>query len=164
MNNKEKIEYLAKNYYYRMHQSAMFILNDYHLAEDACQDTMIKLMSLTDHMEDVTTEGIRSLCFVILKNTARDIGRKWHRQIPSDILFENEELPKDVNAYPSDTEDMINDILLLPYHYRSVIALRCLANRTSKETADFLGSNVATVNARLSRAKKILKEKWNIVA
>jgi len=164
MKNKEKIEYLSNRYYKSMHNAAMIILGDYHLAEDACQDTFIKLIRNADILDDITSERVKNYCFVLLRHTATDIARKWHRQVPTEILYEDNVVPEVSDEYPYETEDMIKDIMSLPYHYRVVVTMRCLGKHSSRETAEYLGSNVSTVNARLSRAKKILHEKWNTVA
>ena len=56
---------------------------------------------------------------------------------------------------------LAEEIEKLPEGYRDVLVLRCLEGLSAEQTADMLGMNVNTVNIRLTRARKLLKQKLN---
>lgn len=164
MDQKEKIGYIADHYAKPMHTAAFHILNDYHEAEDACQESLLKLYNAVDRIEDVTTASARAYCVTTARNTAVDMARKKARQIPSGAAVISPEYVAAFDSYPSDADGMIDDIEELPEKYRNIIRMRCLEEKSAEETAEILNSSVGTVNTQLSRARSILKSKWFRIA
>ena len=164
MDQKEKIGYIADHYAKPMHTAAFHILNDYHEAEDACQESFLKLYNAVARIEDVTTASARAYCVTTARNTAVDMARKKARQIPAGNAVINPEDVAAFDSYPSDTEGMIGDIEELPEKYRNIIRMRCLEEKSAGETAEILNSSIGTVNTQLSRARSILKSKWFRIA
>lgn len=164
MNGKEKIEYVVRNYGDRMHAEAMCVIHEYYLAEDACQNAYIRLLEIADSIFDIKDERARNLCIVAVRHAAYDILRKWNRQPPMDFHYDDETRLEYIDEYPSDTEDLMQDIMILPEYYRTVITMRCFIKNSCTETAKLTSSSVGTVNSRLFRAKKILEKKWHIAS
>jgi len=162
MNGKEKIEYVVRNYGDRMHAEAMCVLHEHYLSEDACQNAYIRLLGIADTIYDIKEECARNLCIVVARHAAHDILRKWNRQLPVEFHHDTDTKLEYFDEYPSDTEDMMQDIMVLPDYYKTVITMRCFGQNTCLETAKLTGSSVGTVNSRLFRAKKILEKKWHI--
>ena len=55
--------------------------------------------------------------------------------------------------------ELASHIRALPESYREVLELRCLHHMSAAETARLLGTTENTVNIRLTRARKLLKER-----
>ena len=168
MTREEKLNYIASHYMTAMWQKAYSVLSDAHEAEDACQEAFIKLMRITDDIEDVTEPRARALCTVVAKNTAIDMARKNGRSSPTeDIYLDLEAMEEPVPSPEASYESaeavnlLAEEIEKLPEGYRDVLVLRCLEGLSAEQTADMLGMNVNTVNIRLTRARKLLKQKLN---
>jgi len=162
MDDAQKLEYIVRHYLKLMKSEANVILKDRYEAEDACQESFIKLSRAIGRINDVTTVSARAYVVTTVRNTACDMVRKRNHQIPDDEFY-NDASPSVVyDAYPSYAMAMVEEIEELPVIYRDIIHLRCLEKKTPGEIAEELHTNVSTINSRLSRARDMLKRKWNI--
>ncbi len=166
MTREEKLNYIASHYMNVMWQKAYSVLSDAHEAEDACQEAFIKLMRIEDKIEDVTEPRVRALCGIIARNTAVDMARKNGRTDPTEDIYMDLEAKEQPKASPeqelTDKEavsELISEIKALPDTYRDVLMLRCLNELSPEETARALSCSVNSVNIRLTRARKLLKER-----
>lgn len=164
MNNNEKIEYIVTHYTKLMHSAANSVLNDYHEAEDACQEAFLKLYKVIDKLEEVSSTRTRAYCVTTARNIAVNMARKKAKQIPYEELPEVESNDGFTKTSTAEAEDLLQDIEELPEKYRNIIRLRCFEERSAEETAEMLNSNVSTVNSQLIRAKKKLRNKWVSIA
>jgi len=160
MDNKQKLEYIVRHYLNLMYSTANSILKDHYDAEDACQETFLKLSRVMDTIEDVTTVSARSYCVTTVRNTACDMVRKNNRQVPVGQILENSSESACYDAYPSDTDSIVKEINELPEIYRETVCMRCLEEKKASQIAKELHTNVSTVNSRLSRARIMLRKKW----
>ena len=166
MTREEKLNYIASNYLELMWQKAYTVLSDKHEAEDACQEAFIKLMKIEDKIEDVTEGRVRALCAVIARNTAVDMARKNGRMAPTEDIYMDLEAKEEPKSSPEqDTvarealDELVSEIQALPDTYRDVLMLRCLYELTPEQAAESLSCSVNSVNIRLTRARKLLKER-----
>ena len=166
MTRQEKLNYIANSYMKAMWAKAYSVISDAHEAEDACQEAFIKIIRIIDQIEDVTEARSRALCCMIARNTAIDMARKNGRAAPTeDIYMEldapvpEKDGPESIAESKEGVEQLAALIEELPEGYREVLRLRCLYEMSAEQAADILGINANTVNIRLSRARKLLKDR-----
>ncbi len=166
MTREEKLNYIASHYMQPMWQKAYSVLSDAHEAEDACQEAFIKLMKLCDSIEDVTELRARALCLVVVRNTAIDMARKNGRASPTEDIYMDLEADAEPASSPETRleeaeamERLSQEIERLPEDYRDVLRLRCLNELSAEQTAEILMCTPNTVNIRLTRARKLLRER-----
>ena len=165
LTRKEKLEYIAENYMQAMWQKAYGVLSDAYEAEDACQESFIKLIGIIDEIEDPKEMRVLALCRVIARNTAVDIARKKSRAVPVEELYPEED-SEPVGGSPEETaieaagqEELAQAIASLPENYRDVLRLRCLYDFSARKTAELMGITENNVHIRLNRARKMLRER-----
>ncbi len=166
MTREEKLNYIALHYMPFMWKKAYSVLSDMHEAEDACQEAFIKLMKVADEIEDVEGLRARALCVIVAKNTAIDMARKTGRIAPAedvylDLAAMDEQAPSPEQSYETGEElrFLAGEIEKLPDRYKEVLTLRCLNELSTEQTAKLLGCTPNSVNIRLTRARKLLKER-----
>ena len=132
-------------------------LKDYHLAEDAAQETFIKAVRNYDSFEQKSSE--KTWLIKIAVNCCKNIMRsRWFR---FDFL--------NIDEYPNVTDsnceinnmilkDTISDtIMKLNVLEREIIILHYYQELSIKEISSMLGKSENAVNQRLFRARKKLK-------
>lgn len=166
MTREEKLNYIASHYMQAMWRKAYSVLSDGYEAEDACQEAFIKLIKIIDGIEDVTEPRVCALCGVIAKNTAIDMARKNGRAAPTEDIYleldgkeDTAETPEQFAESAEQSELIVNEIRALPEVFREVLELRCIYEFSAERTAELLSTNANTVNIRLSRARKLLRER-----
>lgn len=167
-NNEDKIIYIQEHYGSLMYQKANSILHDSYEAEDAVQEAMIRLMGIADKIEDVSAVKTRVLAVTIAKNIAIDLWRKKSRSLPTEgELLELEPEQETTEQLIDDKESFsgfLKVFLKMPDSYQDILRLRCVHDLSAEETAQLLGTNANAVNIRLTRARKILKARYSVIA
>ncbi len=129
-------------------------LGDRALAEDALQDTFIKVwrgMSKRRGGSAVKTWILR-----IAINTCKDYRRTaWLRHVDRSRAVETLPIPPDGTAEQS--RELYLDVLRLPAKYKQVILLYHFHKLTMAETADVLAVSRATVQNQLHKAYALLR-------
>ncbi len=166
MTREEKLNYIASHYMNAMWQKAYSVLSDAHEAEDCCQEAFIKLMKVADSIEDVTELRARALCSVVARNTAIDMARKNGRMSPSEDIYldleamdQQEDSPEQLLSSKETVSELMAAIGELPEAYRDVLMLRCLQELSAEQTGELLGISANSVNIRLTRARKALRDR-----
>lgn len=150
-----------------MYAVAYSILRNESQAEDAVQDSFIKLTDYLDKIRDVADYHTKALVVKIVKTTAINRYRKNQRD---EWLYDFQE-EKEI----ADPEDVIERKLMsisnssvleeaakgMPDIYKEVIRYRCFYEMSTREIADITGVDTATVRKRYERAKKYMYD--NIV-
>lgn len=72
--------------------------------------------------------------------------------------------PEDPNALEDDLHRLRQEVAALPEECRQVLQLYYHEKVTYRELADLLGVSAATVNARLTRARMLLRERLGVTA
>lgn len=143
----EYIEETVKKYSPSMLRAAFSVVRNTHDAEDAVQETFMKLLKNKPSFHDETHEKAWLLRVTI--NNAKNIRRSCARE--GSQLDENQPF-----VYTENT-DVLNEVLSLPEKYRVVIHLYYYEGYSIKEIAEILNKPAATVGTLLSRGRKMLK-------
>ena len=143
---------LARRYYAAMTAIAYSVLADHQLAEDAAQESfargLVNLKNLKSKARFVP--WLASIC----RNIARDMYAAKARQINSKKLLQAAEKNDDY-----ETKHLIRQAIeQLPASTKELIVLRYYNGLSYDEIGSVLGISKATINGRLTRAKRKLKK------
>ncbi len=152
MNNSfgtdEYIEKVVATHSKRLLSAAYAVLKSTASAEDAVQETFIKLITKQPRFNDGEHE--KAWLLRVTVNISLNMLKKAER---NDLSVESE---------PVFTEDasfqLLDSVLALPVQYRTVIHLYYYEGYSIKEIASVLKIPAATVGTRLARARSMLKK------
>lgn len=147
----EEMASVVEQYSDEMLRVAFLYLGQREQAEDAVQDSFIKIYRAADKSRICKTFVMR-----VLTNTCKDYRKSgWARNV--NLL---DELPDD--AFRSDTYDesgaLRKAVLSMPIKYREVILLRYYEDMAVGDIAKVLGVPQPTVSIRLKRAYTYLEK------
>ena len=153
---EQHLERLMNEYGDAIFRMCYLYLKDYHLAEDATQDTFINAMKSYDTFQNKSTEKtwITRIAINCCKNIIRT---QWFRNARNN-LEENM-----VNASESPIEEFLEKdsisraIMELNENDRKIIILYYYQELSMKEIADIIGTSENTTIQRLNRARKKLR-------
>lgn len=138
----------------------LLYLHDEQLAQDAAQDSLIKICGKLSQFQGKSSE--KTWIMHIVANTCRDYYRSsWYRHIDADVMFDKLEIPDDIveeerKQWEKDCE-VTRAVANLPRSLREVILLRFYQNMSINEISQALRCSVSAVNKRLRKAKEKLK-------
>jgi RNA polymerase sigma-70 factor (ECF subfamily) len=148
-----------------IYRTALRILTDKARAEDVAQEVYLQAWKSFHRFEPGT--NCRAWLYKILFHCVNHHRRKWFR-FP--LLKENEEFleanitaPEPIPEQLSDG-DILRALDEMPADFRSVVLLVDVEEFAYKEAADILEIPIGTVMSRLSRGRKLLREKLADVA
>ena len=152
--NEEILERLMNQYGNKILRLCFMYLKDYHLAEDALQETFIKVY---EHLDGFRHEASESTWITrIAINTCKNMMRKpgyedtyedsWLEQIPEQNKMN----------HLIERISMISEIGKLSVKYREVILLYYYQEMSTTQIAQILHVPKTTVSCRLKNAKKRL--------
>lgn len=166
---RDAVERIFVLYYKRMYKRAYDILNNPHDAEDAVQETFLRISNnMKDFMDTDSPETI-ALISIYTRNVALNM---YNRKKKQNSIFDQREDINDMNlniaAIGEDVEEIVINketvelvrkaINQLDDTYRDVVLLKFFYHKRSLDIADILGIEGSQVNGRLFRAKKMLRE------
>jgi len=148
-----------------IYRAATRLLSDSTRAEDVMQEVYLQAWKSFDRFE--TGTNCRAWLFKILFNTLHHYRRKWFN---IRIVKESEELIEQTAAYAPPVPERITDEEILaalagvPEDFRSVVLLVDVEEFSYKESAGILNIPIGTVMSRLSRGRKLLRQRLAGVA
>lgn len=148
--DKQWITELYHAYAPRCLRSALAVLKDGRLAEEAVQETWLKAVTLT---ETASRADVERQLFTILKHTCLDILRKEKRYVP---LPEGWDTPAEDKTQEGLLEQVTRLIRNLPEKYRQVLELKYLGECSNQEIAQRLKLRESTVSTRVQRGREQL--------
>jgi RNA polymerase sigma-70 factor (ECF subfamily) len=123
-------------------------------AEDALQETFLKIWRKLDRYEGRNNCSPRSWIMQVACNTCKDQLRKsWRKHEENPVTVEN--LSSRGDASREDRE-LVMDVMNLPEKYRSVILMVYWYGMTLAETAETLQISQSTVHRRLEKARSMI--------
>jgi len=150
-----------------VYRSAYLITENENEAEEIAQDTMLKVFSRRDLLNE-DKAAMERLLRRIASNAAIDIIRKR-----KDFIFSDENIPDTEDVEPENSEydysieDIREGIAALSDGYRNLITLRLFENMSFAEVADAMKINNSTARVQYTRGiaklKVILTKKKNYV-
>ncbi len=164
--DRGKFERLFHQYERCLKYTAQNILGDEHLAEDAVQETFIRIIGCLDKIDEAEEHKTAGFLMTVVKNIAYDIKRKQGKNQPAASLEEMAELDAD----PEDRETRPDTLLLhreeeakileaircLPADYRYILSLKYAYDCSSAQMAALLNCSEELARVKLSRARKSL--------
>lgn len=156
---EEKMKSLVESYSGDLLKLCTLYLKDQHLAEDALQDTYIKVWQKY-HTYDETLSSEKTWITRIAINTCKNYLRtSWFRKMNTSDFMEI--VGQDEYIVVDESVDMMNAILSLKEKYRSVLLLYYYEEYTVKDISEILNMKQSTVLSLLQRGRGQLKEILN---
>ena len=143
----EDMRSAVKRYSPMMLHSAFVLLRNSQDAEDAVQESFLKLIKKQPAFRD--EEHLKAWLLRVTVNTAKDMLRSSARkctELVEEITFEYDE-----------NTDLLNEVLELPEKYRLVIHLYYYEGYSVNEIAEIISRPPSTVRTRLDRGRKMLR-------
>ena len=137
-------------------RTCFLYLADRALAEDALQDTYIKIWRNIDRFEARNESTAKTWIMRIAINTCKDYKRSaWFRHV--DLTQAMEDIPLAFRDTTAESRELFSDLMRLPGKYKQVILLYYYQHMTMAETAEALGISRPTVQHRLQKAYALLR-------
>jgi len=163
---EESLEALVREHSRLVYRIAYAVLRRHHDAEDATQETFLRVLRYSSKLADV--DDPKTWLARIAWRVAVDRGKKHGRQ--REIALEDPEkpLPEIASAEATADETLSGEqlssaleklIAALPGKLREPLILSTIEEMSPREVAATLGINEAAVRSRVFRARQILKEK-----
>jgi RNA polymerase sigma-70 factor (sigma-E family) len=144
----------------RLRRTAYLMCGDWHRAEDAAQDALVKVYRRWHRID--RTQGLNGYAHQCLVTAVFDQSRKpWRRE----RLVDTEENAGPLHDHRPDAVGTVDDRMLvvqalgaLPPSQRACVVLRHYADLSLEQTADILGIGVGGVKSQTSRGLTRLRE------
>lgn len=134
---------------------SLMYLKDYHLAEDAAQETFCRVLDKLHILKDVT--NIKPWITKIAVNICKDkLKKKSHTEIVTD--YDNFNSPVNIAEKLESRITVFQALQMLSIELREVVILYYYQEITQKEIAKILRVPETTVAYRLRTAKSELRE------
>lgn len=131
-------------------------LNDLSMAEDALQDTFLKVWRGMHRFQARGGSSVKTWIMRIAINTCKDYRRSaWLRHV--DATHPPENLPPALQPVTETQRELFLDVMALPDQCRQVILLYYYQDMTMEETARTLGISRPAVARRLKKAYDLLR-------
>ncbi len=134
-------------------------LGDAQLAEDAVQETFLRVWRGMDRAAFADEAHARAWVYRIAVNVCRDMRRSaWWRHV--DRRVTPEDLPPPAAEPDAGSRELFAMVADLPETLRQPVLLRYLSGLTAEETARALGISRPTLRKRLREACRRLAVEW----
>jgi RNA polymerase sigma-70 factor (ECF subfamily) len=143
---------LCRRYYTAMTAIAYSVLADHQLAEDAAQESFAR--ALVNLKKLKSKKRFAPWLAAICRNVAKDMLSGKLRQINTDDFSQKTELNNSVEG----NESVRRAIEKLPTPYKELVVLRYYNELSYEQIGSVLGISKATINGRLTRAKRKMKK------
>ena len=140
-----------------LYRIAFHILEQQDEAEDAVQETFLKLWEIRDKLDDV--ESAKAYSIRILKNECLDRLHKAKKSVPADQVLVREPIsPTDeqIDARRR-LEKVLGAIKSLPDSQKQVLLLRTVEGLSYEEISKKMGMSQLTLRVLLTRARGALR-------
>lgn len=155
---QEKFQFLYENYESEMIRTAVSILNDYGLAEDAVQESFLRIASIISSVD--LSNNPRSFALTVVSNTARKIAMQNNREKYCNIdsvycTFSDMRMIEKI-----ENKDVIESIsrfvMTLDPIYIDIFELKILHKFQYKDISKALDTPEATLRKRMQRLKELI--------
>lgn len=161
--DKEKVTQLYSTYKDMMFYTAMKILHDTALSEDAVHDSFLKIIANISKFSSLVCSETASYIVIIVRNTCYDYLRKEKpgSSVPFDEAIETEHLqmPDITEVLSGGIGNVMEIISSMDKLYSDVLKLKYIYGYSNAEISKLLDISTKNTEMRLYRAKLILKNK-----
>lgn len=151
------IQRLVLNNWITMKQIAMSVLKNDADAEDAVQQSFLKLLENFDRFRRLEDQDIESLLYIMVRNSAIDIYRKNKVRCHDSFDENRDSITFSMPGEPFDNEIALA-ISMLGERERDVLLLKYSIGLNNREIATCLGITTISAQKIVSRARMHLKE------
>lgn len=146
----------------RLFRLVLRITLDHAEAEDIVEDTLLRVWSKREEMEEV--ENLEAYCLTICRNLALDRSAKKEAQnVSLDAQpYDTVDLSPDPQAQMEQAErlEIVRRIFAtLPERQRTILQLRDIEGKSVRETADIMQMSEGNVKVMLHRARQLLRQR-----
>ena len=150
----QRLEQLVDRYQEQVMRMCFLYLCDKTLAEDAMQETFLKVYRALDTFRGEASE--KTWIMRIAIRTCYDMNhsgwfRVFNRQVTPDMV------PETAVPFEESDDVLMNAVIRLPIRLREVILLYYYQHMNVNETAESLGISQSSVSGRLKRGRERLK-------
>lgn len=142
-------------YAQELYRYACAILRDRHTAEDAVQETCIKVYTNLKNIQK--PDAVKAYFFKTLQNTAKTILRRGAFTVCGDEISETHPAPDNTETLAADRTDLQRALMRLSEEERQIVLLSAVAGFTSKEIAETVDLTAGAVRSKLSRSLEKLR-------
>ena len=149
-----EFERIVQQYQTALLRMCCLYLRDCAMAEDAVQETFIKVYRSMGSFRGESSE--KTWIMRIALNTCRDMRRSgWFRLFDRRVPME--QLPEASVPFTAEEDSLIGEVMKLPFRLREVILLYYYQDMNVNEIANSLGLSQSSVSGRLKRGRDKLK-------
>lgn len=164
VSDEEKFRCTYQQYVRLVYYIAFEILQQKEDAEDAVQETFIRVAKNIFKISDPFCPETKNFVVIICKNVSLQILKKRKHSKMKELSDYIPDERHEGNPYgissENDTIRIIVDVILtLPDRYRDCLYMELVEELDHKEIAFMLGQKPETVRKRLQRGKKLLRKK-----
>ncbi len=139
----------------KIYAVALRVLGNPDKAEDAAQQTWLKLVQSWDRVSALPWGETEGYVVTVAKNCALDMIRSERRT----VAFPEDWDPPAQEDRQEEYDYLVSLIRSLPENYRRVLELKLVEEEPNKEIARRLGLKETTVGVRVMRGRAMLKER-----
>ncbi|MGW1342216.1 SigE family RNA polymerase sigma factor [Kribbella sp. NPDC002412] len=154
-NDAEFTEFAA-NVIRPLRRTAYLMCGDWHRAEDAAQDALVKVYRRWNRID--RSEGLKSYAHRCVVTAVLDQSRKPWRRERSDEADESALVLPDVFGKVDNRMLVVDALAQLPPSQRACVVLRYYDDLPVERTADILGISAGGVKSQTSRGLSRLRE------
>jgi len=155
MSKEDVFEGWMRLYEHDVLRTCLIFLADRGLAEDALQETFLKVWRHMDGYEGRHQASVKTWILTIAINTCRDQRKSaWFRRRRENVPVEDVIVPS--SGVPQEAREMYIDVQRLPERLKEAVVLHHYHQLTKKDTAAMLHISRAALNRRLSKAYAVL--------
>ena len=150
--DRERFALLYEAHERRVYAVALKILGNTTQAEDAAQQTWLRVLHNWNKVNSLEWEAAAKYLAVAAKNAALDSLKKerWTAHMPEDWDAPAPE------GHPEEYQRLVELIRALPEGYRRILELKFVEEETNQAIARRLGLKESSVSTRIQRGRKLL--------
>lgn len=138
----------------KIYAVALHILGNRDRAEDAAQQTWLKLVQNWERVSALPWSETEGYAVTVVKNAAIDILRSEGRI----AMFPEGWDPPAPEDHQDEYDYLVSLIRALPENYRRILELKCVEEQSNRDIAQRMGIKESAVSMRVLRGRKMLQE------
>ena len=153
---RQRLEAWVAEYSDAVLRTCYIYLADMASAEDALQETFLKVWRNMDRFEGRNGASVKTWILRIAINTCKNYRKSaWFRRVDRSRILE--ELPPSVTGVTDESRSVFFEVMELPDKLKQVVLLYYYHGMNMEETAQILKISRAAVQKRLKKAYELLR-------